>query len=160
MTHSSSIRRTLIAIVIAVFATLPAMAFGPMASSPQTNTTSSVTSTSQDNATMLESLQIQSEALRHLSEQLQTRSETIDPAQTNSEYLMAMLRLSSDIGIMANRIGEMADRIVYTEELIGTMSDRIVTVSQALLGNNQATQTNILATQHNLSTLIAATRAQ
>jgi hypothetical protein len=35
----------------------------------------------------------------------------------NTNYLNAMLQLSTDIGTMA-------DRIVYTEELIGQMADR------------------------------------
>ncbi len=36
------------------------------------------------------------------------------------------LRLSDDIGVMADRIGEMADRILWTELQIGVMADRIV----------------------------------
>ncbi len=36
------------------------------------------------------------------------------------------LRLSDDIGVMADRIGEMADRILWTEGQIGVMADRIV----------------------------------
>ena len=157
MTHKSSIRHILLAIVMVAVAALPAMAFGPMASSGPSAVPVTAPSV-QNDTTMLESLLVQSEALMHLSQQLQSRSEAIDPAQANSEYLMAMLRLSSDIGLMANRIGEMANRIVYTEELIGAMSDRIVTVSQALLGNNQATQTNVLTTQTNLGALLSAVR--
>jgi hypothetical protein len=45
---------------------------------------------------------------------------------TLDTLLATTLRLSDDIGVMADRIGEMADRIVYTEELIGQMADRIV----------------------------------
>ena len=51
---------------------------------------------------------------------------------TNSSYLMTLetltqttLRLSDDIGEIANRIGEMADRIVYTEELISKNAQMI-----------------------------------
>ena len=117
-------------------------------------------SSSESTIQMMEESLAQSNALLHLSETLLTRSENIDPNNANSEYVQAMLRLSLDIGTMANRIGEMANRIVYTEELIGVMADRIVTVSNALLGNNQATQTNVLAAQKNLNTLLLGMRAQ
>ena len=106
--------------------------------------------------TLLESLLVQSQALEALSAQLLIRSESLDPNGANTQYVTAMLRLASDIGVMANRIGEMANRIVYTEELIGVMADRIVTVSQALLGNNQATQTNILTAQRNFGEILSA----
>ena len=49
----------------------------------------------------------------------------------------SMLRLSDDIGIMADRIGEMADRIVYTEELIGQMADRIGIMADRIVDTEQ-----------------------
>ena len=102
---------------------------------------------------MMEDNLAQSNALLRLSDTLLAGTENIDPNKVNREYIQAMLRLSLDIGTMANRI-------VYTEELIGVMADRIVTVSNALLGNNQATQTNVLAAQKNLNTLLLGKRAQ
>jgi hypothetical protein len=103
---------------------------------------------------MLENALAQSNDLLQLSQTLVTRTENIDPNQVNSEYIQAMLRLSMDIGVMANRIGEMANRIVYTEELVGVMADRIVTVSQSLLSNNQSTQSNLLMAEQNLNTIL------
>lgn len=54
----------------------------------------------------------------------------MDPVQAmyemTNDMVTAMLRLSDDIGLMADRIGEMADRIVDTEDKIGEMADRIV----------------------------------
>ena len=117
-------------------------------------------SSSESTIQMMEESLAQSNALLHLSETLLTRSENIDPNNANSEYVQAMLRLSLDIGTMANRIGEMANRIVYTEELIGVMADRIVTVSNALLSNNQATHTNVLAAQKNFNALLLGMRTQ
>ena len=48
------------------------------------------------------------------------------------------LRLSDDIGVMADRIGEMADRILWTEGQIGVMADRIVT-SEELIADSALT---------------------
>ncbi len=69
---------------------------------------------------------------------------------TNTDYVEAMLQLSTDIGTMADRIGEMADRIVATEEEIGYMADRIVATQELQNKNVALTQTNILAAQINL----------
>jgi hypothetical protein len=53
--------------------------------------------------------------IRWTTNQLATFTTTMQTVNTN--YLNAMLQLSTDIGTMA-------DRIVYTEELIGQMADR------------------------------------
>ena len=74
----------------------------------------------------------------------------------SNEYLLAMLRLSDDIGVMADRIGEMADRIVQTEILIGEMADRIVAVSEMIISNNAQTQLNLLEAQKNFNNLLIA----
>ncbi|MGV1100818.1 hypothetical protein ACUUL3_15580 [Thiovibrio sp. JS02] len=67
--------------------------------------------------------------------------------------LSAMLRLSDDIGKMANRILEMADRILVMADNIGAMADRIL-VSQQLQNSNIAlTQASLLATQQNMVSL-------
>jgi methyl-accepting chemotaxis protein len=64
------------------------------------------------------------EAITNLSNNTQNASPNY--IHTLDALLATTLRLSDDIGVMADRIGEMADRIVYTEELIGQMADRIV----------------------------------
>jgi len=73
----------------------------------------------------------------------------------NSEYVEAMLQLSTDIGTMADRIGEMADRIVETEYEIGYMADRIVTTQELQNSNVAATQANILQAQANFLAVLA-----
>ena len=150
----STFRKWAWALLISIAAVLPlqALDFG---TSPFSGISSS-----ESTIQMMEDSFAQSNALLHLSETLLARSENIDPNKANSEYVQAMLRLSLDIGTMANRIGEMANRIVYTEELIGVMADRIVTVSNALLSNNQATHTNVLAAQKNLNALLLGMRTQ
>jgi hypothetical protein len=67
--------------------------------------------------------------------------------------LSAMLRLSDDIGTMADRILEMADRILVMADNIGLMADRIL-ISQQLQSSNVAlTQAAILVTQQNMVAL-------
>ena len=67
--------------------------------------------------------------------------------------LAAMLRLSDDIGTMANRIGEMADRILVMADNIGLMADRMLITQQLQSSNVVLTQNSILATQQNMITL-------
>jgi len=87
----------------------------------------------------------------------------LDDLATLFEYrtaLAAMLRLSDDIGTMANRILEMADRILVMSTNIGTMADRIL-ATQRLQNQNIAliqsamltTQTNMVALSGSLSTI-------
>jgi hypothetical protein len=64
--------------------------------------------------------------------------------------LSAMLRLSDDIGIMADRILEMADRILVMADNIGAMADRILLTQQLQNANVALTQTSILTTQQNM----------
>jgi len=64
--------------------------------------------------------------------------------------LSAMLRLSDDIGIMANRILEMADRILVMADNIGAMADRIVLTQQLQNANVALTQASMLTTQLNM----------
>ena len=63
--------------------------------------------------------------------------------------LAAMLRLSTDIGDMANRIGEMADRILVMADNIGLMADRILITQQLQSSNVVAVQNAMLITQQN-----------
>lgn len=75
--------------------------------------------------------------------------------------LSAMLRLSDDIGEMANRILEMADRILVMADNIGTMADRIL-ITQRLQHTNVAliqgamltTQQNMVAMSDSVSTIM------
>jgi hypothetical protein len=87
----------------------------------------------------------------------------LDDLATVFEYrtsLSAMLRLSDDIGTMADRILEMADRILVMSTNIGTMADRIL-ATQRLQNQNIAliqsalltTQTNMVALSGSLSTI-------
>lgn len=80
----------------------------------------------------------------------------IEDIQDLFEYraaLSAMLRLSDDIGTMANRILEMADRILLMADNIGDMADRIL-ITQQLQNNNIAlTQAAILTTMNNMVAL-------
>ncbi|MBU2537330.1 MAG: hypothetical protein KKH22_02745 [Proteobacteria bacterium] len=64
--------------------------------------------------------------------------------------LSAMLRLSDDVGIMANRILEMADRILVMADNIGAMADRIVLTQQLQSTNVALTQASMLTTQLNM----------
>ena len=67
--------------------------------------------------------------------------------------LAAMLKLSGDIGAMADRIGEMADRILVMADNIGIMADRILITQQLQNTNVVLTQNSMLATQQNIIAL-------
>ncbi|NNF97511.1 MAG: hypothetical protein HKM94_11345, partial [Halobacteria archaeon] len=67
--------------------------------------------------------------------------------------LSAMLRLSDDIGTMADRILEMADRILVMADNIGIMADRILITQQLQNSNVALTQAAILVTQQNMVAL-------
>lgn len=77
-----------------------------------------------------------------------------NPASVNITYVEAMLRLSDDIGTMADRIGEMADRIVSTELQIGIMADRILDTQRLQNENVALTQANLLKAQENFNNLL------
>jgi len=72
-----------------------------------------------------------------------------------SNGLSAMLRLSDDIGTMANRILEMADKILLMADNIGAMADRIILTQQVQSENLALTQASILATQQNSLALVS-----
>ena len=74
----------------------------------------------------------QSNDLLKLAQTLESTGST-----ANTEYLNAMLQLSTDIGTMADRILIMADNI-------GIMSDRIVEVININSQNLALTQSNLL----------------
>jgi hypothetical protein len=67
--------------------------------------------------------------------------------------LSAMLRLSEDIGVMADRILEMADKILVMSDNIGAMADRILLTQQIQSSNIVLTQAAMLTTQQNMMAL-------
>ena len=84
-----------------------------------------------------------------ISTGLQTTGSCYD--RSNYEVLMAaMLRLSDDIGTMADRILEMADRILVMADNIGIMADRILITQQLQNSNLLLTQESVLQTQNNM----------
>jgi hypothetical protein len=126
---------------------------------PSTVTLSTTDLTSLDNLSTL-ALATSSDAA-YLSQQLRNLDD--NDLATVFEYrtaMSAMLRLSDDIGTMADRILEMADRILVMSTNIGTMADRIL-VTQRLQNQNIAliqsamltTQTNMVELSGSLSTI-------
>ena len=61
-----------------------------------------------------------------------------------------ILRLSDDIGLMADRIGEMADRILVMADKIGEMADRILVTQRIQSANLALTLDAIMQTQQNM----------
>lgn len=120
-----------------------------------TNNQSSTIKNQTDINTILNSYE-QSLSLLKISENLSSISAQLlnNPTTVNSEYVISMLRLSSDIGKMANRISEMADRIVASELQIGIMADRILETQKLQNGNIASTQLNILKAQKNFESLL------
>jgi hypothetical protein len=81
---------------------------------------------------------------------------TVEGVYQAFEYqaaLSAMLRLSDDIGTMADRILEMADRILVMADNVGLMADRILITQQLQNSNVALTQAAILTTQQNMVAL-------
>lgn len=79
-------------------------------------------------------------------------STTITTLQSS---LAAMLRLSDDIGVMADRILEMADKILIMANNIGLMADRILATQVIQSDNLKVVIDAILQTQQNTILLIA-----
>lgn len=72
---------------------------------------------------------------------------------TNSFY--SMLRLSDDIGTMADRIGEMSGQIMIMADNIGVMADRILATQLIQNANIALTYDAILETQKNMIMLFS-----
>jgi hypothetical protein len=88
----------------------------------------------------------------YLSQQLRN----LDGLAARFEYrtaLAAMLRLSDDIGTMANRILEMSDRILVMANNIGLMADRILATQRLQNQNIALIQSSMLTTQSNMVAL-------
>lgn len=102
--------------------------------------------------------------LSNLAVSVPSRIETLSRDLTNVaavanlvEYdasLAAMLRLSDDIGIMANRIGEEADQILSMADNIGMQADQILLTQQQQSLNVAATQAALISTQELMIGLI------
>lgn len=103
----------------------------------------------------LDSLDELSNLTTSIADTLRSMSMDLDGIASAAEIaefdtlLAAMLRLSTDIGDMANRIGEMADRILVMADNIGLMADRILITQQLQSSNVIAVQNAMLTTQQN-----------
>ena len=99
--------------------------------------------------------------LSSLSNQSSLLSDEITMLQPNTnakivaDGISAMLRLSSDIGEMADRIGEMADNILIMADNIGLMADRILETQTIQSENLLLTQNTLLQTQTNTLALVS-----
>jgi hypothetical protein len=77
-------------------------------------------------------------------------------APTLKDSLGSMLKLSADIGSMADSIGEMADTILAMADNIGMVGDEIVATQQFQSANLFAVQNSVLATQMMAINIIVA----
>lgn len=110
---------------------------------------------------MLVPLQALATITASLGEGLQALSQsTVLLAATTSfttlqSSMAAMLRLSDDIGMMADRILEMADKILIMADNIGLMADRILATQIIQSDNLQVVVDAVLQSQQNAIMLIA-----
>ena len=110
---------------------------------------------------MLVPLQALATITASLGTGLQTLSQgTVLLAATTSfttlqSSMAAMLRLSDDIGMMADRILEMADKILIMADNIGLMADRILATQIIQSDNLQVVVDAVLQSQQNAIMLIA-----
>lgn len=109
-----------------------------------------------DDLTSLDDLSNLAKSLSSESVRLAQQLSTVEGVYDVFEYraaLSAMLRLSDDIGTMADRILEMADRILVMADNIGLMADRILITQQLQNQNVALIQGAILTTQQNMVAL-------
>lgn len=109
-----------------------------------------------DELTSLDDLSAVARDMASDSVRIALELKTLDGAANLFEYraaLSAMLRLSDDIGTMANRILEMADRILTMADNIGLMADRILATQRLQSANMALTQASLLTTQQNMIAL-------
>lgn len=117
---------------------------------------SSPLSLTQGDLTSLDDLSNISRSMAQESARLALELNSIESVADLFEYragLSAMLRLSDDIGTMADRILEMANRILVMADNIGSMADKIVFTITLQSTNMQFIQTSLLTTQENLAAL-------
>ncbi len=98
----------------------------------------------------------QSLALLEASKSLMALSTQLldNHAKSSPGYINAMLRLSDDIGSMADKIGEMSDRIVSSELQIGVMTDKFLDAQKKQDNNTALTQANILKAQETFEKIL------
>jgi len=89
-----------------------------------------------------------------LSNEIATLSPSTSLAVLESSFA-TMLRLSDDIGVMADRILEMADKILIMADNIGIMADRILATQVIQSDNLKVLVDAVLQTQQNTILLIA-----
>jgi hypothetical protein len=113
----------------------------------------------QEDLTSLEDLSALARSMAEASLRLGSEIQSIDDAADLVEYragLSAMLRLSDDIGTMADRILEMADRILLMADNIGAMADKIVYTITLQSANMAFIEAAMLTTQENMVRLNAS----
>ena len=116
-------------------------------------------SLTQEDLTSLEDLSALARSMAEESLRLASEVQSIDDAADLVEYragLSAMLRLSDDIGTMADRILEMADRILLMADNIGSMADKIVYTITLQSANMAFIEGALLDTQENMVRLNAS----
>lgn len=80
---------------------------------------------------------------QHLPAQAVETAAAVSPNQRIDNSEATTLRLSDDIGQMAEHIGEMADRIGQMADRIGVMADRILATQRIQSENMEASQESI-----------------
>ena len=116
-------------------------------------------SLTQEDLTSLDDLSALARSMAQQSLRLAQEIDSIDDAAELFEYragLSAVLRLSGDIGTMADRILEMADRILLMADNIGAMADKIVYTITLQSANMAFIQSAMLTTQENMVRLNAS----
>lgn len=113
-------------------------------------------SLAQEDLTSLDDLSAISRSMAEESTRIALELNSIESVADLFEYragLSAMLRLSDDIGTMADRILEMANRILAMADNIGSMADKIVFTITLQSSNMQFIQASMLTTQQNMVAL-------
>lgn len=106
--------------------------------------------------TSLDDLSASAQGMASDSVRLALELKTLEGVADLFEYraaLSAMLRLSDDIGTMADRILEMADRILVMADNIGVMADRVLATQRLQSANMALTQASLLTTQQTMIAL-------
>jgi hypothetical protein len=112
-----------------------------------------------EDLTSLDALSASARAMTMEASRIALEIKSIDDVADLAEYrsgLSAMLRLSQDIGTMADRILEMANRILLMADNIGTMADKIVYTVNLQSTNLAFIESAIVTTQENMAQLNAS----
>ncbi|UPT78363.1 hypothetical protein MN086_04260 [Sulfurovum sp. XGS-02] len=120
---------------------------------------SSPLSLTQGDLTSLDDLSNISRSMAQESMRIALELNSIESVADIFEYragLSAVLRLSDDIGTMADRILEMANRILIMADNIGSMADKIVFTMTLQSTNMQFIQASLLTTQENIGALTSS----